>query len=131
MILPRASTKAKAKWRPHKQNGQMNATERRFEQQVLMPRLLCGEIVSYQYEAVRLRIGVDWKTTYTPDFFVLLATGEMELIDVKGSAGWEDHTRVKIKACAEKYPMFHWLGYSEGKGKAGKGRFTPEVFNAG
>ena len=46
---------------------------------------------------------------------VLRTDGEIELIDVKGGAGWEAAARVKIKAAAAQYPMFRWLGYTEYK----------------
>ena len=118
----------KARWRPHKTVGQMNKTERRFETAVLKPRLWAGEIVGYVYEPSRWRFGTDWKATYTPDFMVFRADGQIELIDVKGSAGWEEATRQKIKACAEKYPQFHWLGYTEQRGSRNRGEFKREEF---
>lgn len=116
----------KAKWRPPKEPGQMNATEKRFEANLLKPRLWAAEIVRYEYEPWKFRFGPDFKASYTPDFVVFRADGEIEVIDVKGSAGWEEATRNKIKACARLYPEFHWLGYTETRGKAGE--FKPEEF---
>lgn len=111
--------KGKARWRPAKEAGVMNATERRFESHVLKIRLFAGEIERYEYEPWKIRYGTDFKATYTPDFVVFRADGEIELIDVKGSAGWETETRNKIKACARIYPEFHWVGYVEKRGKSG------------
>lgn len=103
----------------------MNATERRFEANVLKPRLWDGEIARYLYEPWKFRYGSDFKATYTPDFVVFRADGFIEVIDVKGSGGWEAATRIKIKACAALYPEFIWLGQQETKKR---GTFTPEEF---
>lgn len=117
-----------AKWRPPKTPGQMNATERRFETSVLKPMLWSEEIVAYHYEPAKWRFGPDFKATYSPDFMVLMADGSIEMIDVKGSAGWEEATRNKMKACAEKYQAFRWVGYTEGRGSRGRGVFNREEF---
>lgn len=117
MRLPRATKKAK--WRAPRTPGVMNATERRFEANVLKPLLWAGEIDGYEYESHKFRFGPDWKATYTPDFVVYRKDGEIEMIDVKGSGGWEEKTREKMKACAEKFQHFHWVGQVEAKGKLG------------
>ncbi|NLX57303.1 MAG: DUF1064 domain-containing protein [Planctomycetaceae bacterium] len=94
----------------------MNRTEARFAERLLSLKA-AGEILGYHYEAVKLCItpglpGKRQATYYTPDFLVLRADLELELIDVKGSAGWEDTARVKIKAAADRFPEFHWVGYT-------------------
>ena len=94
--------------------GVMNRTEAKFAERLLSLKL-AGEILHYRYEAVKLCIvpGIPGKRSavyYTPDFLVLRGDQEIELIDVKGSAGWEDTARVKIKAAAERFPEFHWVG---------------------
>ncbi len=103
----------------------MNRTEQRFEQNVLVPRQLAGEIERWMFEPVKFRLGTDWKTTYTIDFMVFRADGQIELIDVKGGGGWEEHTRVKMKTAARLYPQFHWVGYSQ---KTAKSEFQREEF---
>lgn len=40
---------------------------------------------------------------YTPDFFVMLASGALEAHEVKGF--WQDDARVKIKCAADIYPL--------------------------
>ena len=101
--------------------GVMNRTEAKFAEQLLSLKL-AGEILHYRYEAWKLCIvpGLPGKRSavyYTPDFYVLRGDQEIELIDVKGSAGWEDTARVKIKAAAERWPEFHWVGYTLTKAK--------------
>jgi len=102
----------KARIRPgsHKNSGsaRMNATESRYAE-VLEAKRLNGEILWWQFEPMRLRIGNNWKTTYTPDFMAVLPSGEIELVDVKGSGPWEEDARVKIKCASRLYPMFHWV----------------------
>ena len=113
----------RAKWRPKRTPGKMNKTEARYEQ-VLLARQAAGEVSHWYYEPQRFRLGPDWKTSYLPDFVVYLSSGEIECIDVKGSGGWEEAARVKIKACAEKYPEYHWIGEKEKR----RGVFEREVF---
>ncbi len=104
----------RARWRPSKSVGRMNATEQRFEASVLYPRALCGEIEKcWTYESHKFRLADN--TFYTPDFVVYRADGLIELIDVKGSGGWEQHTRIKFKVAAELYPRYVWVAYVETK----------------
>ena len=96
--------------------GIMNRTEARFAERLLSLKA-AGEILGYHYEAVKICItpglpGKRQATYYTPDFLVLRKDLELELIDVKGAAGWEDTARVKIKAAADRFPEFHWVGYT-------------------
>lgn len=87
-------------------------------------RQLAGEVSHWWYENLQFRLAN--RTTYTPDFVVFMADSSIECVDVKGSAGWEQHTRVKIKVAAEQFPEFAWTGYSESKGHPGE--FTREEF---
>ena len=80
--------------------GERNKTEAAYEF-VLKMRQQAGEIAWYRFEAIKLRLADN--TFYTPDFAVMLATGEMELHEVKGH--WEDDARVKIKVAAQMYPF--------------------------
>lgn len=109
--------------------GVMNRTEAKFAE-VLESRKLAGEIVHYRYEAVKVCVvpGVPGKrhaVWYTPDFLVLHTDGIVEMIDVKGGAGWEDTARVKIKAAADRFPEYAWVGYTLKKG----GEWEREEFN--
>lgn len=81
--------------------GQMNKTESAYCQHLEM-RKRAGEIVWYRFEGIKLRLADN--TFYTPDFAVMLATGEMELHEVKGGF-WTDDARVKTKVAADQYPF--------------------------
>ena len=98
----------KARARGARPTGQMNKTETRYAEHLEVQRL-AGEIVSWQYEPLKLRLGENWKTTFTADFMVVRASGEVELVDVKGSGGAEDDARVKIKTAARLYPQFWFV----------------------
>ena len=76
--------------------GQMNKTESEYCQ-LLELRKRAGEIDWYRFEGIKLRLADN--TFYTPDFAVMLSTGEMEMHEVKGF--WTDDARVKIKVAAE------------------------------
>jgi len=60
-----------------------------------------GEIESFEFEPMKLRIGA--KCFYTPDFLVQLPNGELECHEVKGFL--RDDAAVKIKAAAAKFPF--------------------------
>lgn len=109
--------------------GVMNCTEAKFAERLLSLKL-SGEVLGYHYEAFKVCIvpglpGIRQAVYYTPDFLVQRADLELELIDVKGSAGWEDTARVKIKTAADRFPEFHWVGYMLTKA----GAWEREEFN--
>ena len=109
--------------------GVMNRTEAKFAERLLSLKL-SGKILGYHYEALKICVvpgipGVRQAVHYTPDFLVQRDDCELELIDVKGSAGWEDTARVKIKTAADRFPEFHWVGYTLTKG----GVWEREEFN--
>lgn len=95
--------------------GQMNKTESEYYQ-LLELRKRAGEVVWYRFEGVKLRLADN--TFYTPDFAVMLSTGEMEMHEVKGF--WTDDARVKIKVAAEQYP-FRFIAVKPKAKKAGGG----------
>jgi hypothetical protein len=81
-----------------------NKTETRFEEEFLKPRLHTREILWYDYECWSFRIGDDCR--YYPDYPTLLADGELVIYEVKGAkAIFQDDAKVKMRACAERYPM--------------------------
>ena len=81
--------------------GEMNRTEAEYEQ-LLKIRLQAGEIAWYKFEGIKLRLADN--TFYTPDFFVMLANGELEAHEVKGGF-WTDDARAKTKIAAAMYPF--------------------------
>lgn len=95
--------------------GQMNKTESAYSQHLEM-RKHAGEVVWYRFEGIKLRLADN--TFYTPDFAVMLTTGEMELHEVKGF--WTDDARVKTKVAADQYP-FRIIGVTVKAKKAGGG----------
>lgn len=97
-------------------DGVMNKTETAYAAQLELEKQ-AGEITSYQFEAVKLRLGK--KTFYTSDFLVLLKNGELELREVKGF--WKDDARVKIKTAAHLYPMFRFVGITKARKRDGGG----------
>jgi hypothetical protein len=79
---------------------QMNRTEAAYAITLDM-RMRVGEILWYEFEALKLRLADN--TFYTPDFFVMLADRSLECHEVKGF--WQDDARVKIKVAAEHFPF--------------------------
>lgn len=99
---PPAKTKLQALGRL--KEGQMNATETRFYEEWIRPRTLAGEIVWWSFEAITLKIAHDCRLTV--DFFVMLNTGALQAIDVKGAkAVVQDDALVKLKCASEKFPF--------------------------
>jgi hypothetical protein len=84
-------------------NGEMNATEARYEKH-LKTRMQSGEVVWYSFEGMKFRLAD--KTFFLPDFVVQLASGEVELHEVKGAkAIFMDDAKVKIKVASEAFPF--------------------------
>jgi hypothetical protein len=78
----------------------MNRTETRYSDYLeLLKR--AGEIAWYRFEGVTLKLADD--TRYTPDFFVMTATGAFQAHEVKGF--WRDDAKVKLKIAADLYPL--------------------------
>lgn len=84
--------------------GELNKTEEAYRQ-YLEARILAKEIVWYQFEPFTLKLAP--KTTYTPDFLVQLASGHLEVHEVKGF--WQEDARVKIKVAAQMFPVFKFI----------------------
>lgn len=95
--------------------GVMNKTESEYCQ-LLELRKRAGEIAWYRFEGIKFRLADN--TFYSPDFDVMLSTGEMEVHEVKGH--WTDDARVKIKVAAEQYP-FRFIAVKPKPKKAGGG----------
>lgn len=93
----------------------MNATEAAYAT-VLDLRKKGGEIRSWQFEAVRLRMADG--AFYKPDFLVQDVNGYIEFHEVKGH--WREAAKVRIKVAAALYPMFRFVVvYKRGPGLAG------------
>lgn len=97
------------------EKGELNKTEEAYRAH-LETRRMAGEIVWYQFEPFRLTLAA--KTTYAPDFLVQLASGHLEVHEVKGV--WMDDARVKIKVAARMFPVFKFVAVKKVDG--GKGR---------
>ncbi|RTQ12851.1 DUF1064 domain-containing protein [Enterobacter hormaechei] len=95
--------------------GQMNKTEEAYCRHLEL-RKHAGEVAWYRFEGIKLRLADN--TFYTPDFAVMLTSGEIELHEVKGF--WTDDARVKTKVAADQYP-FRIIGVTVKPKKAGGG----------
>jgi hypothetical protein len=80
--------------------GQMNKTEAAYAAH-LTQRWMAGEVAWFKFEGIKLRLADN--TFYSPDFAVMLSTGELEQHEVKGF--WQDDARAKIKIAADMYPF--------------------------
>jgi hypothetical protein len=61
-----------------------------------------GKILKWRFEEMKFRLAD--RTWYTPDFYVQMPDGAVEIHEAKGF--WQDDARVKIKAVAEHFPEF-------------------------
>lgn len=87
--------------------GEMNKTESAYAEH-LKAAVIAGEVAAWWFEGIGMRVAKSCH--YYPDFLVLLTSGEVQVHEVKGRAAngsfrAEDDARVKLKACAEKYPF--------------------------
>lgn len=107
--------------KPRKVGGVKNATEREYEDLHLRARQAAGEVVEWWYERWTFKLADD--TRYTPDYVVLLASGELEVVEVKGGHIWEDG-KVKPKVAAEMIPLRFWLAQKMPKKHGGNWQVT-------
>lgn len=82
-------------------SGEMNKTEAAYAADVLEHRKQAGEIVDYWFERLTFKLADDCR--YTPDFVVMLASGELECHETKGY--WQDDAKVKIRVAASLFPF--------------------------
>lgn len=83
--------------------GTMNKTELAYSRELEILKR-CGNILWYSFESMTFRLAN--RTTYTPDFMVMLANGELEAHEVKGHpAIFRDDAKVKVKVFSETFPI--------------------------
>lgn len=93
--------------------GEMNGTEMKYAARLEQLRQQ-GVVAWYAFESQSFRLA--GRTTYTPDFLVMMADLTIEYHEVKGttsskktgkkSAFVEPHNIIKLKVAAEKFPFF-------------------------
>ena len=97
--------------------GQMNKTEAAYCQ-LLEMRKRAGEIAWYRFEGIKLRLADN--CFLTMDFAVMLADGQLVMVDVKGSkAVFTDDAKVKVKVAADTYPFVFQVAYPRTKRDGG------------
>lgn len=79
----------------------MNRLETAYAQHLAL-RQQAGDVDWFVYEGIKLKLA--GKTYLTVDFFLMLATGDLEAHEVKGSH-LEDDAAVKLKVAASLYPF--------------------------
>lgn len=97
------------------QKSGMNRTEQRYAQ-ILECRRERGEIHKWLFEPIRLKLGPNNLTTYTPDFMTVANDGLITFVDVKGGFVMED-ARLKLKMAAKLFPEFTFVMAQYKKGK--------------
>lgn len=79
---------------------EMNKWERRYADRLELLKA-GGEVAWFRFEGITLKLAPDCR--YTPDFLVMLASGELELHEVKGF--WRDDAKVKCRLAADLFPF--------------------------
>ena len=88
-----------------RQRGEMNETEAEYSELLTAD----PDVHAWWFEAITLRYSHPNKGqpgTYTPDFVILMKDGTTILDDVKGSGIDNDAAKVRVKACAELFPLW-------------------------
>lgn len=88
--------------------GEMNKTEAAYAEHLEAERL-SGRVVWWKFQGMKFRLADN--TFYTPDFNVMLASGQLEQHEVKGF--WTDDAKVKIKVASSLYPMAFLAVYKQ------------------
>ena len=95
--------------------GERNKTEAAYESHLKL-LMLAGEIAWFKFEGLKFRLADN--TFYTPDFIVMMTSGQIEVHEVKGF--WQDDAKVKIKVAAALFP-FKFLAVKAKTKKEGGG----------
>jgi hypothetical protein len=89
---------------PH---SRMNKGEAAYAEHLRI-RVASGEVVSFAFEAVRLKLAD--RCTILPDFFVRMKDGSIEFHEVKGRKGetfyCKEDAMIKLKVAARLYPFW-------------------------
>lgn len=101
--------------------GERNKTEQAYEN-FLTALQHAGSVLWFKFEGIKLRLADN--TFYTPDFAVMLASGQMEMHEVKGTrAIFADDAKVKVKVAAETYPFPFVVAFPVSKSRGGGWEF--------
>ena len=129
------ASRARARVRAKRRPGEMNATETAFAA-VLDGKRRTGEIQSWRFEPIQLILAHDPRVSYTPDFMVIAADGEVVLYEVKAAwkrkdgtytPGFEDDARTKVRTAAGLFQEFHFRVAARLPKKAGHGWMYEEI----
>lgn len=100
--------------------GEMTQCEKRYSE-VLEIMRLDGKIQEWAFEPERLVLAR--KTSYTPDFRVVLITGEVVFVEVKPHGyqkfANQDKGAAKLKIAAELHPYIFWRAVERLKSAGG------------
>lgn len=94
--------------------GELNPTEKKYEA-YLEELKQKGEVLWYKFEGITFKLAKG--CTYTPDFNVMLASGEVQMHEVKGH--WIGDARAKIKIAAAMFPFQFVAVKAEAKCRGG------------
>ncbi len=105
-------------------SGEMNRTEKAYAA-YLDDLLHAGEIIWWRFEGIKFKLADNCH--YSPDFAVMLPSGEIEIHEVKGSLSFvQDDAKVKIKFAAKEFP-FRFIMVAPKAKKNGGGWETKEI----
>lgn len=110
-VKPTATQRMQALGRLPK--GVMNKTESRYAEHLAM-RVLAGEVLWWKFEAMKFMLAPN--TSLTPDFNVMLSSGALQMIDVKGNLAMvADDAKAKMKVAASQFPFPFFYAVPRGK----------------
>ena len=97
--------------------GEMNKVEAAYAAD-LERRQQAGEIAWFKFEGIKLRLADN--TFLSPDFFVMLADGQLEVHEVKGGRGiFQDDAKAKTKIAAAMFPFPFYVIFPKAKKHGG------------
>lgn len=96
--------------------GVMNKLEARYAA-FLKEQEQLGYVAWWAYEPMKFKLAD--RTYWTPDFIIMRPDGAIEVHDTKGTTSKagvkkpfaEEHSKIKIKACADKFPFRFFVAW--------------------
>lgn len=123
-MTKRRTRRAKTRASNPQRKRDMNGLETDYYHEVLLPQVLAGEMLKAEFEGLSVKLAKGAR--YKPDFYCLLANGEIELHETKGH--WREAARLRIKMAADLHPEFRFVAIQKGKRKLNEPRWKTEEF---
>jgi hypothetical protein len=135
LTADRVKIKMRGRTRQFKRHvsGEMNATEQRFYDEWIKPRIIAGELIEFWFEEWTFKLAKDCR--YTPDFVIQDKDGYLQAFEVKGTTKnaakqeipfSQDDSMVKVRVSPHRFPLEFFIAHPRAKNLGGGWHILPK-----